>query len=75
MLAPSCSALFYSKNMYYLKIKTIDSDLKLVKVGMYETATDKWIKWVKINDVTIEILTSGSIYFNLVDGKPVLCNP
>lgn len=65
----------FNKVMYYLKIKTIDENLKLVKVGLYQAKTDKWIKWVKINDVTIQILTSGSIHFNLVDGKIVLCKP
>lgn len=42
-------------------------------VGMYEASTDKWIKWVKINEATIELLTSNQIYFNIVDGVPVPC--
>jgi|688.fasta_scaffold2570350_1 hypothetical protein len=59
--------------MYYLRIKKIDENLKLVMVGMYEASTDKWIKWVKINEATIELLTSNQIYFNIVDGVPVPC--
>lgn len=61
--------------MYYLRIKRIDEDLKLVLVGMYHANTHKWVKWVKINETTIQLLTGAEIYFNIVNGEAVPCKP
>jgi len=51
----------------YLKIKSIDSvadkfgnNIVITKIGLYDN-NDKWIKWVKLNDFTKELLFTTKI--------------
>jgi len=51
----------------YLKIKSIDSvadkfgnNIVITKIGLYDN-NDKWIKWVKLNDFTKELLLTTKI--------------
>jgi hypothetical protein len=51
----------------YLKIKSIDSvadkfgnNIVITKIGLYDN-NDKWIKWVKLNEFTKELLVSTKI--------------
>jgi hypothetical protein len=51
----------------YLKIKNIDSvadkfgnNIVITKIGLYDN-NDKWIKWVKLNEFTKELLVSTKI--------------
>jgi hypothetical protein len=51
----------------YLQIKTIDSvsdkfgnNIVITKIGLYNK-NGKWIKWVKLNDFTKELLLTTKI--------------
>lgn len=51
----------------YLQIKTIDSvsdkfgnNIVITKIGLYNKS-GKWIKWVKLNDFTKELLLTTKI--------------
>lgn len=53
--------------LMYLKIKTIDSvtdkygnNIVITKIGLYNEK-DKWIKWVKLNDFTKQLLLNTKI--------------
>jgi hypothetical protein len=50
-----------------LKIKTIElqpdkygQHIKITKIGLYDE-NDKWIRWVKLNDELIKVLTEKFI--------------
>ena len=68
--------------MYYLKIHSIElipaqygTDIKITRIGMYNAIDDKFVKWVKLNDNTAQLLKDSIIPFALTDnGEIIPCN-
>ena len=67
--------------MYYLKIHSIElipaqfgTDIKITRIGMYNAIDDKFVKWVKLNDNTAQLLKDSIIPFALTDrGEIIPC--
>lgn len=52
----------------YFKIKKAELQpdkfgnyIKITMIGLYEVGTDKWIKWVKLDESVINILLNSQI--------------
>jgi len=64
--------------MYILKIKKAElvpdqhgSHIKITMIGLYKIHGEdlKWIKWVKLNERTLEIFKNGQAYLNNAEAE------
>lgn len=82
LVTPRLGLFIFMHSMYYLKIHSIElipakygTDIKITRIGMYNAIDNKFVKWVKLNDNTAQLLKNSIIPFALTDnGEIIPCN-